>query len=388
MNHAGEATLDGFPVDVLTGVMESGQVAMPARRSLAIVGSHPATRELAPYEDQNFDIWLFNEAPQKPEVYRRWDASFQMHLREVYSSAENWVNKDHWAWLQQDHGDKVIWMQEVDERVPNSYRYPIEEVLRLVPYRYLRSTPAMALALAILIGYEHIQIYGSELTSNTEYGYQAINFAFWIGFAHGMGVNLEMKCWQSEFNQPIYGYDGELEITKDFYGLRMDDLKTAARLNKEALERVKGRMRDAMLKHDYQKVADLSLNLEDLARTAGEAAGAWSEAERYAARTSPISRQEYERVSAQAQIDAQKANDEMHHLAGVCEYVWNTWKSTGRMEALQQLRHFIDKRTEAALECGRLTGVMRENLQYISEYDTRVTAAGGQRAVLQATRLA
>lgn len=121
-------------------------------KKLAIVGSHPATRENAPYDDDEFEIWLFNEAPQKPEVYRRWDQSFQMHKPEVYATHDNWVNKEHWNWLQQDHGDKTIWMMERDERVPNSKRYPLEDVLKLVPYHYLRSTPALALALAVTSG--------------------------------------------------------------------------------------------------------------------------------------------------------------------------------------------------------------------------------------------
>jgi hypothetical protein len=141
---------------------------MPPLKSLAIVGSHPDTRELAPYQSSGFDIWLFNEAAMKPEVYRRWDALLQIHKPEVYASENNWVNKDHWTWLQQDHG-KVIWMQDVDPRVPNSRKYPLDEILKLTPFHYLRSTPAMALALGIYLGYTDIWLYGSELSSNTEY---------------------------------------------------------------------------------------------------------------------------------------------------------------------------------------------------------------------------
>jgi len=115
MNHAGEAALDGFPVELLTG-MEIAWGGVPPRHSLAIVGSHPATRELAPYEDPNFEIWLFNEAAMKPEIYRRWDALLQMHKPEVYASTANWVNPEHWPWLQRDHGDKRIFMQDVDPR--------------------------------------------------------------------------------------------------------------------------------------------------------------------------------------------------------------------------------------------------------------------------------
>lgn len=388
MNHAGEVTPDGFPVDYLTGAGEKWEGRVVPPKSLAIVGSHPATRQLAPYEDPNFDIWLFNESPQKPEIYRRWDASFQMHKPEVYTSLENWVNKDHWEWLQQDHGDKTIWMMEVDPRVPNSKRYPIEEILAMTPYHYLRSTPAMALALAIHLGYRHIQIYGSELSSNTEYGYQAINFSFWIGFAHGYGVNLELRCWESEFfDQPLYGYEGEVQIPKESFEKRIEHLEDPAYLNSKALERVSSRLEDALYNGKFNKFPDLFPNFQSLAMTAGEANGALDEAKRYNERTNPISRQEFERVSAQAQMDAQKVRDQMKHLEGVCEYVFNVWKTTGNTEARNQLKHFAEKMKEAALETGRQTGIMRENLQYIAEYDDLVTAAGGSRAVNQAEYL-
>ena len=148
--------------------MEPGVALLPLR-SLAIVGSHPETRENAPYDDPNYEIWLFNEAPMKPEVYKRWDAITQIHTPEVYASSENWVNKDYWEWLQQDHGDKKIYMLDVDYRVPNSVSYPIEGVRSLVPYKYLRSSPALALAGAIYLGYKDITLYGNDLISNTEY---------------------------------------------------------------------------------------------------------------------------------------------------------------------------------------------------------------------------
>jgi len=354
---------------------------------LAIVGSHPATRENAPYDDPEYEIWLFNEAPQKPEVYRRWDQSFQMHKPEVYASEHNWVNETHWQWLQQDHGDKIIWMMDRDERVPNSKKYPLNEVLSMVPYHYLRSTPAMALALAVWLGYETIELYGSELSSNTEYGYQAINYAFWIGFAHGRGVDLRLKCWETEFNQPIYGYEGETQLPRDFFLARINDLATAARINKRSMERITDKMHESMQKFEVERVGELSGHLESMALKAGEANGALSEAYRYSEKTDPISRQEFERSAAQAQRDGDNVKAEMNHLGGICEYVWNTWAQTGNGQALVQLRDFMKRKTEKAYETGRMLGTFRENAQYMAKYDELVTAAGGIRAVSQAERV-
>lgn len=59
------------------------------------------------------------------------------------------------------------------------------------------------------------------------------------------------------------------------------------------------------------------------------------------------------------------------------------WKQTGNLEALNQLRTFLKEKNEHAWEMGKALGVFRENLAYQREYDDRVTAAGGQRAVAQ-----
>jgi hypothetical protein len=131
-----------------TEIKDAGAV-FPPLRSLAIVGSHPDSREKAPFDDPNYEIFLFNEAPQKTEIYKRWDTSLQIHKPEVYTSETNWVNKDHWKWLQQDHGpDKRIFMQEADPRVPNSVRYPIEGVrirLKVSGHLYLTNIYVQAL---------------------------------------------------------------------------------------------------------------------------------------------------------------------------------------------------------------------------------------------------
>jgi hypothetical protein len=384
MNHAGEATPDGFPVDTLTSMGDLGEIgrATPALRSLAIVGSHPDTRENAPFDDPNFEIWLFNEAPQKPEIYKRWDACLQIHLPEVYTSTENWINKDHWEWLQQDHGDRRIFMQEVDPRVPNSVKYPLEEILSLVPYKYLRSSPAMALALGIYLGYKHIELYGSELSSNTEYFYQAINYGFWIGVAVGRGVDLRMECWHQEFyKQPIYGYEGELQIDKDFFYERFVECEIIWKAKDKAYQKLQKKLDKALMEAKFDKVGELSLALENAAINTGEVWAGMKEAKRYHERTDPISRQEFERVCAQAQLDGEGVEKMMNHEAGKCEYVWNIWRQTGNYEALKQLRTFLGKKTDLAFDMGTKLGVFRENMLYRDEYDRRVQSAGGKRAI-------
>jgi hypothetical protein len=44
----------------------------------------------------------------------------------------------------------------------------------------------------------------------------------------------------------------------------------------------------------------------------------------------------------------------------------------------------MDKRTELAFDMGKHLGIFRENTAFMNEYDARITAAGGPRAVAQA----
>ncbi len=129
----------------------------------------------------------------------------------------------------------------------------------------------MALALAIYLGYSHIMLFGSELSSNTEYAYQATNYAFWIGFAHGRGINLELRRWHDEFHQEVYGYDGELQIPKDFFASRATDGERVYNGKRRAMDRIKERLDQAMLDNDFEKVGALSLQWDEVSISVGEA---------------------------------------------------------------------------------------------------------------------
>jgi len=67
--------------------------------------------------------------------------------------------------------------------------------------------------------------------------------------------------------------------------------------------------------------------------------------------------------------------------AGRAEYVWNIWRQSGKLEALQQLRKLLREKTDLAYEIGVKYGSYRENISLMAEYDRRLTAAGGVRAL-------
>lgn len=349
---------------------------------LAIVGTHTRTRDQAPWDDPEFEIWVMNETPQS-DWCKRWDVCFQLHKREVYMSPNNFVNKEHWNWLQQEHG-KPIYMEEVDRKVPDSKRYPLEKIFENIPGAYLhwfKSTPVYMIALALYKGYKQIDFYGMDMASNTEYGYQLPNFQFWIGVALGMGVKIEMLSNEQFFTGAMYAYEGEIQIPREFFEDRAIEIRPAVKSAEWEAVKLKKKIDEALGGDKFDKISALTSQMQVAHMHAGEAKGALDEAERYASREDPIPRQEFERCMAQSQLDGEKARENMWHAGGQAEYVWNVWKQTKNPEAMKQLTKFMNDQLQYALDTGYLLGKHRENNRYAGKYDELIIAAGGQRTL-------
>jgi hypothetical protein len=357
---------------------------------LAIVGTHPATRDNAPFTDPDFDIWVFNEAPQA-EWCKRWTHVFQMHKPEVYTSPLNMVRGDHWEWLQQDHGvGKTIFMQEIDPRVPCSSRYPLDEMREQMPAftpldngkPFITSTVAMAIPLALYLGYEHIEIYGVDLASNTEYTYQQNGWMYWAGVARAtLGAGFILKSGEHHFNNRLYAYEGETQIDREFFAARVEKLGSEKHQLELRLMKLRDRFNEAVSAGKADKLPDLIIEAQNTALALGEAAGAAQEAQMYAERTDPISRQQFERRGAQSQQDGMKLSTTMDKEFGKLEYVFNAWKVSANEQALKQMRSYYANFLQYSVNVGAQTGIMRQNFEYLGEYDARITAAGGERTL-------
>jgi len=113
----------------------------------------------------------------------------------------------------------------------------------------------------------------------------------------------------------------------------------------------------------------------------GEFAGGLAEAEKYAAEAAPITRQQFEKRAAKSQIDGEGLRALMYNSSGKVEYVYNVWMQNGNYQALQQLRKFIQEQMKNAYDCGGHMGIYKENIECINQYDSRLTAAGGERTL-------
>lgn len=345
---------------------------------LAIVGSETTTRQTAPWDNEDFDIWVFNEAGGL-EWCQRCTAVLQLHLPEVYTSPHNRTDANHWDWLQNNQS-VTVYMQEVDERVPMSVKYPLEEIKReLLPNFFwddgdqvvpISNTVSFAIALGIYQGYDEIHLHGVEMKSNTEYQYQRDNVAFWAGVAIGRGVKFVLHCAQSIFDQPLYGYEGtpvyklaDIEQEVEYLQGKMTAAENA---RQKALDKEAGTKPGT--KEHYEAHSDVIQAQMD----AGFATGILLEAKRYL-RREDVSRHEFEQMAAWGNI---------HHR----EYLAMMNYESGRAEAYLEVEDFgryaeaIKKQTDWAYSAGVEDGKHYFNKSHMMEMDMLTRAAGGVKA--------
>ncbi len=171
-------------------------------RKLAIVGSYYTTRLNAPFDDESYDIWAFND---KGRHFKRITALFQMHPRHGYEP-----NDEGLEWLR-NNTTIPVYMREHRDDIPMCIVYPFDEVFALTEHmscgeklRFFTSTVPVAIGLAILQNRPSIDFYGIELSHHTEYEKQRECFAFWVGFAGGKGIEINLLCANSIFEQDLY----------------------------------------------------------------------------------------------------------------------------------------------------------------------------------------
>ena len=186
------------------------------KKTVAIVGMAPTSCSLAPFDDEDVEIWLLNEAHAFPWAKRatRW---FQIHATESWKRyiAKRDV-RGHATWLKENPLDIPIYMQYWQEEVPKSIGYPLHEVVEKVfalfrrgedKVKYFTSTFAYMMGIAVLEDFERIEIYGFEMSDDIEYVKQKACAEFWIGIAMGRGVEVYTPQDNQIMFSELYGGD-------------------------------------------------------------------------------------------------------------------------------------------------------------------------------------
>lgn len=187
-------------VDDVTGVVS----ASPKRKRVAIVGFASSSRHLAPWTDPGYELWGLNSAFSFFE--RRPDRWFEVHRGT--GRTESSV-PDYTAAL--NALECPVYIAEPIPGLRHGVPYPIEWVQTMAPApmkRYLTSSMALMIALAIAYGFEEIAVYGVDCTVGSEYEEQKACIEAWLMYAQGRGIAVHIPEESALFKAThVYGLE-------------------------------------------------------------------------------------------------------------------------------------------------------------------------------------
>lgn len=387
-------------------------------RSVAIVGSHPISRDGVPFDDPNLDVWVFNEAAALPWA-KKISACFQMHKPPIWKNPNNLNFKDYPKWISEKHDFPIYMLDQYDE-VPSCTKYPFDEVTSSLLGKMSRSgkekiksvfssSIAYAFALALYLKYDRILIFGVEMDSNTEYTFQRSDAYFWIGVAVGRGVEVILQENSKILTGLLYGFEGDVTLSEEEIQKRVTELNTHKTGLTSALDKINEEQKQVLEKSkngDKSVTADQYLaTVKKQAETVmalGTFEGSIRECSRYlekakmmdqAAGKNLFARQEFERTGAviQEQIDLHRQN-----ISAMATDATNKWQNLGKyarynekskkvQDAVSEYSEAHQKYLDAAFKYGMAIGVLQENIHFMNKIDEFIRAAGGEKARLALT---
>jgi hypothetical protein len=290
------------------------------KETVILFGTNTFTRHLIDWQRDDCEYWAWNEVgslkDDRPNYWaKRVDLLIQLHASPIWRNHNNLnhgrqqslesgeKSNSHYDWLQRVH-EFPIYMQDHFEDVPSSVKYPIDEIISsLLPnlkreygkgvqqVENFTSSFAYAMALAIYQGVKKIEIYGIEMTSDTEYVRQRPGGYFWIGLATGKGIEVILHS-PLLMNDKRYGYTGEVMIQRQEFEMSARQLDTLVENAKARAFESKGRSQALLAallqttsQSDAQRLTQEFLKVLNDSQSAtfeyGQMAGRYQENDRY-----------------------------------------------------------------------------------------------------------
>jgi hypothetical protein len=169
---------------------------------IAIVGTAPSSRTLAPFSDPDWQIW--GTGPASKDVLRRIDTWFEMHPLDFFEKERMF---EYLAWIATL--PRLFLIKESAEH-PNGTVYPLEQMKAEFGTLFFSSSVAYMMALAIMEKPEAIGIYGIDMATDDEYAQQKSGCHYFINEARKRGIEV------------IIPPESDLIETGGLYGYRQD----------------------------------------------------------------------------------------------------------------------------------------------------------------------
>lgn len=185
-------------------------ISLPATgEKVAVLGTAPSTRHLAPFDDETWEIWACSPAVDRNARITRF---FEIHELE----RERQERPDYFAWLQNAHFPIYTFEDAAD--LPSLVRYPRDEVIGEYGPEFLSSSIAWMLALALRCaeaneGLKEVAIYGVDMCSDDEYDHQKPGCWFFTKMLERQGVKVHIPAI-SDLHCHLPPYPGRSELTR------------------------------------------------------------------------------------------------------------------------------------------------------------------------------
>jgi len=255
---------------------------------IALVGTAPASRDLAPYSDPSWEIWGCSGG--NVNVLPRVNIWFELHALDEMNAPENkGMSEPFYKWLREksDAGTFQVVMQEFNPLVPKAIPFPRDEMIARFGHDWFTSSVAwmMALAISRMNPGDTIGLWGIDMAADQEhYTAQKAGCKRFIEFAREAGINITIPKESSIATPtPLYGYNEGTPFgrrinavkhiastTRAQLGAQFENLRLQIAFFDGALEQLK------YFERTWTDGADLPLNLGDLAAVSADAAARYA----------------------------------------------------------------------------------------------------------------
>lgn len=168
---------------------------------IALIGTAPTSRGLAPYNDPTWTIWACS--PGNMGQIPRADAWFEVHGNLLWPECRSY-GEPYIEWMKKL--PIPVYMQNNDW-VPNAIVFPKDDLVKKFGRDFFTSSFTWMMAFAIDQGCSELALYGIDMASRNEYILQRPGFYFFKYIAEQRGIKVSAPN-ESDIMQPpgLYGY--------------------------------------------------------------------------------------------------------------------------------------------------------------------------------------
>jgi hypothetical protein len=152
---------------------------------VAIVCGSPSSEFLAPFDDEEWEIWVLGNRLDRFKDKR------VTRVFEIHDNLSEHKEPERYVEFLVNSGFPLITGEKFPVKGDLIAPYPYDAIESLFGSLYLTSSPAYMMGYAILSGAKEIGIYGVDLSvDDHEYFWQRPCMEAWIGFAKGKGIKV------------------------------------------------------------------------------------------------------------------------------------------------------------------------------------------------------